>query len=105
MSAEDRERYAINVRYAREFRDDIEALKRVMVPTPAGAQIPLSQLAEIRRMLDPELGEAHKLLNVVKSASGEELTTALEAVAALCAGAGPENSTRRAGAGTQKTQV
>jgi|SRR5579884_1465611 len=43
-----RERYPINVRYQREYRDDIEKLRRVFVPTPSGAQIPLGQLAEIQ---------------------------------------------------------
>ncbi len=42
------ERYPLNVRYARELRDDVPALKRVLVATPGGAQIPLEQLAEIR---------------------------------------------------------
>ena len=39
------ERYPINVRYSRELRDNIPALKRVLIPTPTGAQIPLSQVA------------------------------------------------------------
>lgn len=46
-TVEGRERYAIRARYAREYRDDPEALKRVLVSTPTGAQIPLGQLAEI----------------------------------------------------------
>jgi len=41
------ERYPINVRYSRELRDNIGALKRVLVPTPSGAQIPLEYLASI----------------------------------------------------------
>jgi Cu(I)/Ag(I) efflux system membrane protein CusA/SilA len=41
------ERYPINLRYSRELRDDVESLKRVLVPTPTGQQIPLAQLAEI----------------------------------------------------------
>ncbi len=41
------ERYPINVRYGRELRSDMESLKRVLVPTPTGQQIPLAQLAEI----------------------------------------------------------
>ena len=43
---EGRERYPVNVRYPRELRDDLDALGRVLVPTPAGAQIPLSQVAD-----------------------------------------------------------
>ena len=42
------QRYPVNVRYARELRDDVPALRRVLVATPAGAQIPLGQLADIR---------------------------------------------------------
>ena len=41
------ERYPVNVRYSRELRDNLPALKRVLVPTPTGAQIPLAQLADI----------------------------------------------------------
>jgi len=46
-TVEGRERYAIRARYAREYRDDPEALRRILVSTPTGAQIPLGQLAEI----------------------------------------------------------
>ena len=42
------ERYPVNLRYSRELRDDIEKLKRVLVPTPTGAQVPLGQLARLR---------------------------------------------------------
>jgi Cu(I)/Ag(I) efflux system membrane protein CusA/SilA len=41
------ERYPVNLRYSRELRDDIEQLRRVLVPTPTGAQVPLHQLAEL----------------------------------------------------------
>ncbi|MBI3616624.1 MAG: efflux RND transporter permease subunit [Candidatus Omnitrophica bacterium] len=44
---EGRERYPVNVRYPRELRDDVEKLKRVLVPTPSGQQIPLTQVADI----------------------------------------------------------
>jgi len=44
---EGRERFPINVRYNRDFREDIPALKRVLIATPAGAQIPLSEVASI----------------------------------------------------------
>jgi Cu(I)/Ag(I) efflux system membrane protein CusA/SilA len=42
------ERYPVNLRYPRELRDDPERLRRVLIPTPSGAQIPLGQLADIR---------------------------------------------------------
>jgi Cu(I)/Ag(I) efflux system membrane protein CusA/SilA len=49
------ERYSVNVRYARDFRDDIEKLQRVLVPTMSGAQIPLAQLADINVTLGPSM--------------------------------------------------
>jgi Cu(I)/Ag(I) efflux system membrane protein CusA/SilA len=45
---EGRERYPIQVRYARDFRQDPDTLARMLITTPAGAQIPLSQVADIR---------------------------------------------------------
>jgi copper/silver efflux system protein len=45
---EGRERYPVNLRYGRELRDDIEKLKRVLVPVMGGAQLPLGQLADIQ---------------------------------------------------------
>jgi copper/silver efflux system protein len=41
------ERYPLNIRYARELRDDVPALEQVLVAAPTGAQIPLGQLAKI----------------------------------------------------------
>jgi Cu(I)/Ag(I) efflux system membrane protein CusA/SilA len=42
------ERYPVNLRYPREMRDDIEALRNILIPTPSGAQIPISQVADIK---------------------------------------------------------
>ncbi len=52
-TVEGRERYPINVRYARDFREDLDALKRVLVPTPTGAQVPISALADISYRTGP----------------------------------------------------
>ncbi len=46
-TVEGRERYPVNVRYQRELRGDPDRLKRVLIATPSGAQIPLGQVAEI----------------------------------------------------------
>jgi len=46
-NVEGRERYPINVRYERDFRDNIEDLHRILIATPAGAQIPIEQVAKI----------------------------------------------------------
>jgi copper/silver efflux system protein len=52
---EGRERYPINVRYARDLRDNLSSLKRVLVPTASGAQVPISQLASIRLRTGPPM--------------------------------------------------
>jgi Cu(I)/Ag(I) efflux system membrane protein CusA/SilA len=52
---EGRERYSVNVRYARDFRSDVDALNRVLVSTPSGAQVPMAQLADIRLVEGPAM--------------------------------------------------
>ena len=52
-TVEGRERYPINVRYPRELRQDVEALKRVLVTTPQGEHIPLAQLSTISKTTGP----------------------------------------------------
>src|SRR5208282_5376791 len=44
---EGRERYPINVRYLAGYRDNLDALRRVLVMTPSGAQIPLGEVAKV----------------------------------------------------------
>lgn len=51
-----RERYPVNVRYMRDFRSDLDALERVLVPTSEGKkQVPLSQLADIKFATGPSM--------------------------------------------------
>ena len=52
---EGRERYPINVRYERDFRDNLQDLRRVLVATPSGPQIPLGQVASISLSRGPEM--------------------------------------------------
>ena len=47
QTVEGLERYPVNVRYPRELRDNINSLNRVLIPTPSGAQIPLSYVADM----------------------------------------------------------
>ena len=54
-TVEGRERYPVSVRYARELRDDPEKLKRILIPTSNGAQVPLAQLAELRLASGPAM--------------------------------------------------
>lgn len=46
-NVEGRQRYPVNVRYSRDFRDDVEHLKQVVIATPTGAQVPISQVARV----------------------------------------------------------
>jgi Cu(I)/Ag(I) efflux system membrane protein CusA/SilA len=53
---EGRERFPVNVRYMRDFRSDLEALGRVLIPASGGQrQIPLAQLAEIKTVSGPAM--------------------------------------------------
>ena len=54
-TVEGRERYPVRVRYQREFRDSIEALKRILVSGSTGQQIPLEQIAEIKYVRGPQV--------------------------------------------------
>ena len=52
-TVEGRERFPVRIRYKRELRDNVEALQRVLVPTPKGIQIPLGQLVRVERRPGP----------------------------------------------------
>jgi Cu(I)/Ag(I) efflux system membrane protein CusA/SilA len=52
---EGRERYPVNVRYARAFREDLPAIERVLVRTPQGAHVPLGQLADVSFSTGPSM--------------------------------------------------
>jgi Cu(I)/Ag(I) efflux system membrane protein CusA/SilA len=53
---EGRQRYTVNVRYARDYREDLDALKRVLMPLPSGrGQIPMSEIAEIKLTEGPAM--------------------------------------------------
>ena len=52
-TVEARERYPVRARYAPDFRQDLDSLKRVLVPTPSGAQIPISLVADIKYRTGP----------------------------------------------------
>jgi len=54
-TVEGRERFPIRVRYAREYRDDPESLKAILIPTPAGAQVPLGELVDVIYTRGPQL--------------------------------------------------
>jgi copper/silver efflux system protein len=47
------ERYTVNLRYDRDFRENLGALRQIIIPTPTGAQVPLSQLAALKVVRAP----------------------------------------------------
>ncbi len=55
-TVEGRERYGVNVRYARDYRDNVEDLKRVLLPLPDGrGQIPMSEIATLQLVEGPSM--------------------------------------------------
>jgi Cu(I)/Ag(I) efflux system membrane protein CusA/SilA len=54
MTVEGRERYPVRVRYAREFRDNPDDIRNILIPTPTGAQVPLEELADITYVRGPQ---------------------------------------------------
>ncbi len=55
VTVEGRERYGINVRYARDYREDLPALRRVLLPLPGGGQIPMEEIADVRLVQGPSM--------------------------------------------------
>jgi len=54
-TVEGRERYSISVRYLQDYRSNIDALKRVLVSAPNGAQIPMGQIADLEMTQGPSM--------------------------------------------------
>jgi len=83
------ERYSVNVRYPRALRSDLPALREVLVPTPAGAQVPLGQLADFAKVAGPPMIKSEQarpnawvLVDLTSSADiGSYVQRAKEAVA------------------------
>jgi copper/silver efflux system protein len=55
VNIEGRERYPVNVRYNRDFRDNLDALGRVLLSTPTGAQVPINEVANITYSRGPAM--------------------------------------------------
>jgi Cu(I)/Ag(I) efflux system membrane protein CusA/SilA len=66
-TVEGRERYPIQVRYARDFREDLDALGRVLVSAPGGPAVPLAQVASLEFRMGPPFvrSEAGRLVGFV----------------------------------------
>jgi Cu(I)/Ag(I) efflux system membrane protein CusA/SilA len=63
-TVEGRERYPVRARYMREIRDDFDMLPRILVPTPAGAQIPIAQVCDIEYTIGPSMIKSEDTLLV-----------------------------------------
>jgi Cu(I)/Ag(I) efflux system membrane protein CusA/SilA len=91
-TVEGRERYGVNVRYARDYREDIDALRRVLLPLPNGqGQIPMSEIADVRLVEGPSMirdenglltGYVYVDFDVAKTDVGRYVDRAKKAVAA-----------------------
>ncbi len=67
QTVEGRERYGVRIRYARDQRQDLPDLERVLVPAAGGAQIPISRLCTIQTVVGPQeiKGERNLLVGYV----------------------------------------
>ncbi len=54
-TVEGRERFPVRVRYPRELRDNPESIKKMLIPTPVGAQVPLGELVRIEYVRGPQM--------------------------------------------------
>jgi Cu(I)/Ag(I) efflux system membrane protein CusA/SilA len=83
-----RQRFSVNVRYAREFRDDPSKFDQILISSPSGVRVPITQVADIRFVSGPPMirSEDGQLLSFVFVDPGEQaiaqyVTQAKEAVA------------------------
>jgi len=63
QTVEGLERYPVNLRYGSELRDTPEKLRRILIPTSTGAQIPITQLADIRIVKGPPVVKSENARN------------------------------------------
>ncbi len=63
QTVEGLERYPVNLRYGSELRDTPEKLRRILVPTPTGAQVPITQVADIRIVKGPPVVKSENARN------------------------------------------
>ncbi len=63
-TVEGRERYPVRARYMREIRDNFEMLPKILVPTPSGAQVPITQVCDIEYTIGPSMIKSEDTLMV-----------------------------------------
>jgi copper/silver efflux system protein len=52
---EGRQRFPVRVRYARDFRQDVDELKNVLVTGNTGTQVPLQEVSSIKMVMGPSM--------------------------------------------------
>lgn len=80
-TVEGRERYAVNLRYARDFRGSIDRLQRALLTTKSGAQIPVAQVAKVELLSGPSMiRDENGMLNgyVYVDVAGRDIGTYVE---------------------------
>jgi copper/silver efflux system protein len=78
---EGRERYSVNLRYARDYRSSLERLQRALLTTPSGAQIPIAQVAQVELLSGPSMiRDENGMLNgyVYVDVSGRDIGSYVE---------------------------
>ncbi|MFC1699677.1 efflux RND transporter permease subunit [Candidatus Omnitrophota bacterium] len=65
-TVEGRERYPVRIRYLRELRDSPEMLERIFVPTPGGEHIPLTQVANLKKVPGPAVINSENTLTYAR---------------------------------------
>ncbi|MDD4202327.1 MAG: CusA/CzcA family heavy metal efflux RND transporter [Candidatus Omnitrophica bacterium] len=65
-TVEGRERYPVRVRYLRELRDDPESLKKIYIPAMNGEQIPLTQVANLKKVSGPAVINSENTLTYAR---------------------------------------
>ena len=76
ITVEGRERYEVNVRYPRELRDNLDRLRAIVIPTMAGVQIPLGQVAAVNVVQGPmavKTDDAFPVTTVTVDIAGRDL--------------------------------
>jgi len=88
-TVEGSQRFPVRVRYARELRDTVDALGRVLLPTLSGAQVPLTAVAHLRQSLGPQEIKSENTLPVgyvtLNTRGRDEISVVEDADAALTA--------------------
>jgi len=87
VTVQGRNRFPINVRYLRDYRDDLEALRQMLIMTPTGAQIPLGEVADVTLSPGPSMVRdedaqltAYVFIDLTNSDYGDYVTRAQKAL-------------------------